>query len=134
MALINFQKRFVPKILAGEKTHTIRAWRKHPVKVGETLHLYTGLRQRGARLLMRVPCTKALPITLSRGNEWMYSQGEHVIRPQIEIAGSLLALDEMEALAVRDGFASLFEMASFWDLNKPFSGQIIHWRFPDGKA
>lgn len=50
MGLYNFQKRFVPFILSGAKTHTIRALRAHPDKPGDTLHLYTGLRQKGAKL------------------------------------------------------------------------------------
>ena len=56
MGLYNFQRRFVPKILAGENTHTIRGVRANPDKPGNILHLYTGLRRKGATLLMRVPC------------------------------------------------------------------------------
>lgn len=46
MALLNFKKRFAPLVESGTKTHTIRAWRKHPIREGEMLHLYTGLRQK----------------------------------------------------------------------------------------
>ena len=53
MGLYNFQARFVPFILNGAKTHTIRAIRTNPDKPGNTLHLYTGLRQKGARLLLQ---------------------------------------------------------------------------------
>ena len=45
MALYNFKRQFVPMVLSGEKTHTIRATRARATKVGETLYLYTGLRQ-----------------------------------------------------------------------------------------
>ena len=64
MGLYNFQSRFVPKVLAGEKTHTIRAARANPDKPGNTLHLYTGLRHKGTRLLMRTTCTKAEQIEI----------------------------------------------------------------------
>jgi hypothetical protein len=114
MGLYNFQKRFVPKILAGEKTHTIRAIRANPDKPGNTLHLYTGLRQKGAKLLMRVPCVKVEDILITPG---------HVVR----IGGEYLAGDECEALARRDGFDSFAEMMQFWDGRLPFQGQIIHW-------
>jgi hypothetical protein len=40
MGLYNFQPRFVPFILSGEKTHVIRSVRKHPDKPGDTLYLY----------------------------------------------------------------------------------------------
>lgn len=54
MGLYNFQSRFVPFIIAGKKTHTIRAIRVHPDKPGNTLYLYTGLRTKKAKLLMCV--------------------------------------------------------------------------------
>jgi len=50
MGLLNFKMQFRPKIESGEKRHTIRATRSRPWKVGEKLHLYTGLRQKGAKL------------------------------------------------------------------------------------
>lgn len=49
--LLGFKRRFVSAILSGSKCHTIRAKRTRPPRVGETLHCYTGLRQKGATLL-----------------------------------------------------------------------------------
>jgi uncharacterized protein YqfB (UPF0267 family) len=43
MGLYNFQPRFVPFILSGEKTRTIRSVRKNPDKPGDMLYLYRGL-------------------------------------------------------------------------------------------
>jgi len=114
MGLYNFQERFVPFILDGRKTHTIRAARTNPDKPGNTLHLYTGLRHKGARLLMRVPCVKV---------------------EEIEICGLAIAIDgielsrsEREALARRDGFQDFAEMMQFWEGRLPFSGHVIHWK------
>lgn len=42
--LLGFKKRFVEPILIGTKVHTMRRRRKTPPKIGETLHMYTGLR------------------------------------------------------------------------------------------
>lgn len=126
MGIYNFQPRFVPKILSGEKTHTIRATRKHPDKPGKTLHLYTGLRHKGARLLMRAKCVKVESIRIAICFDgpplrtWV----------QISINGEHLDHDEMEALARRDGFSSLHEILIFWDGRLPFNGQIIHWQAP----
>ena len=117
MGLYGFKAQFVPKILAGEKTHTIRALRKHPDKPGNTLHLYTGLRHKGARLLMRVTCTKVRSITIDRGG-------------RIAIDGIQLSGDEEDRLARADGFVSYLEMMSFWVGRLPFEGHIIHWRKP----
>jgi len=119
MGLYNFQERFVPKILSGEKTHTIRACRKHPDGRGDTLHLYQGLRHKGAKLLMRVTCTARQNILITPGG---------VVR----IDGEYLADDECEALARRDGFDSFASMLEFWREPKnrlPFKGHILHWRF-----
>ena len=115
MGLYNFQRRFVPKILAGEKTHTIRAVRANPEKPGNILHLYSGLRHKGAKLLMRVPCVKVEEIEID-------------VDQSIKIDGQLLSTDECEALARRDGFRDFLEMQEFWDGRRPFRGHIIHWR------
>jgi predicted transcriptional regulator len=128
MGLYNFQPRFAPFILAGEKKHTIRALRANPDKPGNTLHLYVGLRHKNPRLLGRFECTRVESITISvsqrpfdpdshRGAEW------HVFVEGVELSES-----ECEALAVRDGFKDFAEMKEFWADRLPFNGQIIHWK------
>ena len=134
MALLNFQTRFVPKIEAGEKTHTIRAWRHRfnrntqqcevmPIRAGETLYLYTGCRQPSERFLMRVPCVRVESIKINAQTSGM-----------VEIDGVPLDYSEREQLAVRDGFDDWEAMLAFWEGRLPFSGQIIHWHFPEGAA
>lgn len=117
MGLYGFKEQFVPKILAGEKTHTIRAPRADGRidKPGNTMHLYTGLRQKGARLLMRPKCTRVETISI---NEWGV----------IVVDNCTLVHDEMEQLARRDGFADHAEMMKFWKGRLPFKGHIIHWK------
>jgi hypothetical protein len=121
VGLYNFQSRFVPKILAGEKTHTIRAVRANPDKRGNVLHLYTGLRHKGARLLMRVPCVKVQQIAID-------SRSGDPAHCRLEIDGQFLNRSEKELLARRDGFANFAEMLEFWKDRLPFRGHIIHWR------
>ena len=122
MGLYNFQKRFVPMILAGEKTHTIRAVRANPDKPGNILHLYTGLRQKGARLLMRVPCVKVEEIVIDACGHECNCDGS------IQIDGTELNKSESEALAIRDGFENFDSMLDFWAGRLPFRGHIIHWK------
>jgi hypothetical protein len=140
MGLYNFKPQFVPFILDGSKTHTIRAERKHVDVPGNIMHLYTGLRRRGpiiqklasgevvrqkmARLLGRFPCVKVERIVIDvhrthPGGNW---------KPQIWIDGTRLSPDEREQLARRDGFQSFTEMMKFWDGRLPFQGHIMHWR------
>lgn len=117
MGIYNFEAQFVPKLLAGEKTHTIRATRVHPDKPGNTLHLYTGLRHKGARLLMRVRCTRIETIEINANTTYMVS-----------VDGVPLDYSEREQLAKRDGFLGWDNVLSFWEGRLPFKGHIIHWK------
>lgn len=117
MALYNFQKRFAPPILSGKNRHTIRAKRKRRTQPGEMLHLYTGLRQKGAQLLMRTRCTRIEEILISSDC-------------QVQIDGVLLDSAERDQLARSDGFKDFVDMMVFWNGRRPFRGDIIHWRFP----
>ena len=117
MGLYDFKPRFVPLILAGSKTHTIRTHRAHPDKPGNTLHLYTRLRTKKAQLLRRVQCVAIQEIVIA-----------DLMPPVIFIDGEALNHSEEEAFANRDGFLSFQEMMEFWKGRLPFKGQIIHWR------
>jgi len=117
MGLYNFQKRFVVPILAHKKKHTIRATRRHPDKVGNIAHLYTGLRTKKAMLLGRFPIVRIEEIEISGLDA----------SPRIFVANVELSPDEREKLARLDGFKDFTEMKQFWKGRLPFKGQIIHW-------
>jgi uncharacterized protein YqfB (UPF0267 family) len=114
MGLYNFRSRFTSSILNGSKTHTIRANRVRSDKPGNIMYLYTGLRQKGAQLLMRAPCVRVEPIYIDA-------------QQQIFLRGEPLSSDECEALALRDGFSSFADMMTFWDGRLPFHGQVYYW-------
>jgi len=127
MGLYNFQPRFVPYVEEGSKTHTIRAARKTQDKAGNTVHLYTGLRRKGARLLLRAKCTRVQSITVTRDGD-------------VIIDGTPLSADERDLFFWGDGFRpkdssqsnprGAFRMAMrFWKDQLPFTGHIIHWDF-----
>jgi hypothetical protein len=129
--LLNFKPQFVPFILDGSKQHTIRAPRKDPPKVGEICHCYTGLRQKGARLLGRWPCVKVEEILIfTEGLRW------RIFIDEIE-----LSFDEKNSLAWKDGFRpeegvewAHAAMRVFWNGRLPFDGHVIHWRKPDADS
>lgn len=64
MPAYNFQKQFVPKILDGLKTHTIRRRRKYPTKAGDILSLYVGMRTKSCQLIAEVPCVDVVPCAI----------------------------------------------------------------------
>lgn len=120
MGLYNFKQQFVPMILDGTKTHTIRAPRKGSQDVpGNTMHLYTGLRTKNAKLLGRFECVAVDEITIDR--------------MLITVDRVVLFIDERDALAKRDGFQSFEHMLKFWEGKLPFNGHIFHWKY-DPKA
>jgi hypothetical protein len=114
--LLGFKRRFAPMIQRGEKTHTIRGYRKIPPRIGEICHCYVDPRRKTMRLLGRWPCVKLQQISISED-------------AQIRIDGLPIEGDEKELLARRDGFSSFEEMLRFWEGRLPFKGQIIHWQF-----
>lgn len=118
MPLLNFQKQFAPLVESGQKTQTIRARRKHPIKVGDTVHLYTGLRRPGARWLGIGRVTSVRDIAM------------YFLMVAIEGKKHHNYANVIEELAKADGFASVDEMLS-WFLTThglPFYGQVIRWR------
>lgn len=116
MPAYSFKPQFVPFILAGEKTHTIRSPRRHAQRTDQLCHLYTGMRTRQCRKLFTAPCLKVERIVIGANGV-------------VIVDGEQLAKDEREALARRDGFQSFSDMLAFWDGRLPFEGHIIHWDY-----
>ena len=106
-----------PKILSGEKSHTIRARRKRPFRVGDRLYLKTGQRTQYCRSLGETICTQVDHIRI-------YADSQEVI-----INGKLLCQDEIEILAKNDGFESVDEFYEYFGprYNYDFEGQLIWW-------
>jgi hypothetical protein len=97
MPALNFQAQFAPMIESGAKVLTMRVPRKDgrfpcPMDAKNPLRLYTGLRQRGARLLLEVerPSVIATVTFDQTGYRWC-SQLAH---------GPLMAARDRKALAV----------------------------------
>lgn len=123
---LNFKRQFVQPIRDRRKRHTIRAKRKYPIKVGDALYLFTGMRTKHCERILdeKLVCSRVQDILLvigKTGNTLVY------------IDAVLLSDLEREELAVADGFESWAEMRTFWDgrLNREtpqWEGDIIHWR------
>ena len=117
---------------SGEKTMTIRAPRKAPTRVGDTLRLtgpmFAGFGKVAAnpgRLLRTAVCRSVHPIELrfDRDTSAVVS---------IDIGGQLYVRDvtDVEAFAKLDGFANALEMGRFFRKLHgpgPFRGVLIRW-------
>jgi hypothetical protein len=120
MAAYSFKKQFIPYILDGSKTHTIRGKRKHPDKPGATFYGYYGMRTKQCRKLIEAPVLRLEDIRMERARIWIDSE-------ELDRA-------EKNTLAWRDGFREgLFDqMLSFWIANHgttDFHGDLIHWDY-----
>ena len=128
MPLLNFKPQFVEPIRSGRKHHTIRATRAIPVKRGDNLYLYTGLRHKGAFRILADPvvCTQVQIIYIEID--------DNKLEMEIIVDGHILESDEIDRLAIADGFKSFPEFSEFWMKNHgvkgrvDFKGQIIHWK------
>ena len=110
--------RFADDVETGRKGHSIRARRKHPIRVGDKLMLYTGMRQKCCRKLLDAVCTKVEDISIE-ANEF-----------RVCIDGRMLSRQEIELLAVADGFSESQEFFDFFAQThgSRFEGDLIHWK------
>lgn len=116
MPALNFKKQFIDKIINGEKSQTIRAERKKPIKKGDHLYLYTAMRTKQCKKIGEATCSQIYKIYINTYGE-------------IFINDNMLSEGQAKQLAIADGFDTGEEMVA-WFRNThglPFSGHIIYW-------
>lgn len=116
MPSLSFNEKFVPAILSGTKTQTIRRFRKRPIKVGDRLFLFTGMRTKYCVRIGQAVCTNRYVIKINRKG---IDYGCNVVRDPINL----------DALARMDGFKCWDDMRRWWLLNNglPFKGHMYMW-------
>lgn len=115
MPALNFQKQFAGDVESGKKHQTIRATRKNPVKAGDALYLYTGMRTKYCRKLRDAICKEVFNIEIKED--------------EILLDGVSLTGREKEQLATDDGLNCLDDMIDWFGNTHglPFKGQLIVW-------
>lgn len=117
MKVLLFERRFWFPILAGNKVHTIRRPRKHPICPGDEISLrgWEGVAYRSRQcVLLEETC---LTIRNCR----------------IDVRGIMIdghrfsEQPELDAFAASDGFSSWYDMQNYRDFRLPFSGELIQW-------
>ena len=117
MAGISFSV-FYDAIKSGKKPHTIR-FRDIPPIVGENLFLWWKSRSKDRRFIGTTVCTKVQSIVIDRHLE------------TVSLDGSRLSSEQIEKLALSDGFSSVEAFWSFFSGPIPEKpGFLIHWN-PD---
>lgn len=100
----NFKAQFAPLIESNMKTSTIRMFAKtQPPAVGDTLKLFTGMRQKNCRKLKEVTCQAVEDIEI--GNNYVI------------LRGRILLLNEQNWLATDDGFNCIEDLRAFFREN-----------------
>jgi|GEM_PF-6290795 len=108
--LLGFKKQFAPKILDGSKKFTIRNPRKVEPKLGEQLHMYTGLRNKSCEKITSEHTLKSIQlldlIILKRpdGSGWM----------DVHVDGKEIEQIDFNRLISADGFDSIPDFVSYW--------------------
>lgn len=140
--ILGFKDQFVPFVLDGSKTHTIRAGARW--KVGMRADLFARPRQKGMRLLFRAMVVKVEAIAITSRSIYVCHDRPWVAdwahMKAAEWGMVKLSKDEAELFAFKDGFrfdpnsrGSFTLMMDFWKRthNLPFHGQIIHWNYAE---
>jgi hypothetical protein len=114
MPTLNFQKRFVPRILNGTKVHTIRIIGKRLHVAGEMLYMQTGPRFKPERFMTR-PCIRVREIVLHEETLtiWNEDRSGFIVPP-------------LDTFARADGFDSWQELSRFFIHPVPPT-QLIQW-------
>jgi hypothetical protein len=123
MPAYNFQRQFIAPILRGDKPHTIRHRRMHPVKPGDTIMMFTGLRTKHCTRFGTAPCVKVEPIII-------YPWKMEVLIADHQGVFGWMREDEINALARRDGFtgaSAFFAFFKQYGLEMLSAFEIIWW-------
>lgn len=141
MAALSYKARFVEFVERGLQTKptkgqrikrkTIRNFRKHLIKKGDTLHHFFGMRTKWCRKLGTSTCKSVRTICIN--HRVVFVATEQSGYP--EWKGNyreITSIEELDKFAQEDGFEGWADMKHFWLVEHgedcfPFIGQLIEW-------
>jgi hypothetical protein len=118
--ILGFKPQFVEPILKGTKKHTIRIDKNNRWKPGRQIQFATGVRTKKYNCFREGWCRSTQSVEI----------GYRDTIPYITVDGKDLNIDEIEILALNDGFSSsfyLFQWFVTYSYTTSFLGKIIHW-------
>jgi hypothetical protein len=124
MPALSYHTQFATAVEVGQKLQTIRALRKVPIKSGDILYHYTGMRTKACRRLGVSTCRSANQIDIIR---WNGQRG--VFLQECPGGGQRRLLTiEVVALAQADCFPDVDSFYAWFIHNTGhFSGHLITW-------
>lgn len=125
MTVLLFEPRFVLPIMDGHKLHSIRPFRKRPIRAGDGLSLraWEGKPYRSKQYTIAdVTCLAVMPI-------WIFPQSISVAATVSDQPTVFLWPNDRDAFARSDGFDNWEQMKTYRDFhyNLPFKGSLILW-------
>jgi hypothetical protein len=127
MTVLTFLPRFAPLVKACTKLRTIRGLRKRPIKAGDrlSLRMWSARPYNSPQIILRESvCIRVTPVEIDHHRVITGSDSLHIVTDDNDFGRS-----NLNQFAVLDGFASWFEMVSYFDGKRglPFSGVLIEW-------
>ncbi len=118
MPALNFQAQFADSVEKGWKRQTVRANRKRPIRVGDRLRLFTGMRTKACRFLREERCLLPIPVTI---------EAEESVGLRLD--GYWQGAASRESFARADGFPNYADMVAWFKQTHglPFEGVVIYW-------
>lgn len=131
MPALNFPKLFAPLVEQRIKRQTIRAKRKIPIKAGQTLYFYTGMRTGSCRKLGEAPCLHARYIRIGEpADDPDHPDHSSTMDrlPGLWIDGTMIRCGK-DQFAQADGFHDWRALAKWFSDTHglPFMGDLILW-------
>jgi len=120
--LLGFKKQFVTKILDGSKKFTIRNVRKVEPKIGDQLHMYTGLRTKYCEKISSEHTLKGIQLVdifiQRRANPTIITDSAIKLQQyytiDIKVDNWILTDSEILNFVISDGFESEIQFADYW--------------------
>lgn len=102
MPAYSYKKQFCPFVKDGTKSHTIRSYRKYPVKAGDRVVNYYGMRSTHCTKLGEETCSEVKTIAITSKGTVVLVDNPRL--PPIEVVGFKVALIAMDTLAELKAF------------------------------
>jgi len=139
MPSLSYKGRFVEYVEAGLqkplpkgkriKRQTIRNFRKHPIKPGDTLYHFYGMRTKWCRKLGESICKTSQVVRIAKTEVTVYDRLEN---GRLKFNRAYKGTKKLNLFAIADGFSEWTEMRMWWVVTHgakcfPFTGNLIKW-------